>query len=303
VLALYSHGTVHGTFTPGSRDFDDSQAAPFPSKALADNWDDFAAGQLTVNLDFRNNELAWIESTLLDKVTFIIGCVTLGGAGASIILCATMLQDATGVHLPGELGLAGLVVSEGAFFLCGATVMVPVFIAGMAVSAALFQRRGLHDDERAAAVSVFADTIPYDNISITNLELPDGRAFTVETIDGTLVVCVGKTRYDSMVADPDRRATLIHELTHVWQIGHHTTIETICSGLKNKVVELIQGKDKLYYGDDPLLAQTWDSLNTEEQAVVISECDTLRQLAAAQKIPLEQLVSEHYIRNNILGVV
>ena len=299
VLALYDSASVLGTISGGgdrrtSRDPQDGVSA-----VLAQQWDDFAAGTFRVDIEYKDDELAWIASSLIEKITFTLGCATIGGPAASMIWCASLLgklgKDA---RLPGELGLAGLIASEAAFFLCGPTMMVPVFIAGVAVSAALFKRRSLHDDEKAVAYSVFKDTVPYDQVWITNLEGPGGAAIAVPDIDGGTVIGVGNARYDNMVSDPDRRMTLIHELTHAWQVANKFLVETICSGAHNAAVLLTKGKDNLYYGDDPLLAQRWSDLNTEEQAVVISLCDSARQAVPPDE--WASLAMDHYIRENIL---
>ena len=295
VLALYSRGVVHGTASTGSRDSDERQTGH--SAALQTEWDDFVAGEFTVQREYQNDLIGWVESVFLDVATFLVGCVTVGGPAACVILGASLLSDHAGVQLPGELGLAGLILAEGAYFLCGPGVFIPVFIAGALVSEALFERRRLHAHEIAVARTVFADTAPYDKIWITNLEFVNGRAFAALGIDGNIMIGLG-SRFDDAVADQTRRRTFIHEMTHVWQIAHTPTLSTLCTGTINRGREASEGQDALY--DVDTLTLPWDSYNWEQQAVIIATADWLRQELSKLGASYDALPTERYIREHIL---
>jgi hypothetical protein len=298
VLALYSRGVVHGTASTGSRDSDERQAGQLA--ALQANWDDFVAGDFTVQREYQNDLIGWIESALLDVATFLVGCVTVGGPAACVILGASLLSDHADVQLPGELGLAGLILAEGAYFVCGPGVFIPVFIAGALVSAALFKRRRLHPHEIAAARTVFGETVPYDRIWITNLEYVSGRAFAALGIDGNIMIGLG-SRFDDAVADQMRRRTFIHEMTHVWQIVHTPTLSALCTGTINRGREASEGQDGLY--DVDTLTLPWDAYNWEQQAVIIATADWLRQEFSRQGVPYEAYdtyPTEQFIREHIL---
>lgn len=295
VLALYSRGVVHGTASTGSRDSDERQTGH--SAALQADWDDFIAGEFTVQREYQNDLIGWVESAFLDIATFLVGCVTIGGPAACVILGASLLSEHADVQLPGELGLAGLILAEGAYFLCGPAVFIPVFIAGAVVSSALFKRRRLHPHEIAVARTVFAETVPYDKIWITNLEYVNGRAFGLLGMDGNILIGLG-SRFDDAVSDQMRRRTFIHEMTHVWQIAHTPTLSALCTGTILRGREASEGQDALY--DVNTLTLPWDTYNWEQQAVIIATADWLRQEFTRAGLSYDHLPTEVYIRNHIL---
>ena len=213
-LAFYSRGVAHGSLGAGSRDSDERQTGRLDS--IRDAFDDFAAGSFTVVREYHNDLLGWIESALLEVATFLIGCVTMGAPAALLIYNATFLAERLDVRLPGELGYVGIILAEGAYYLCGPTVFIPVFIGGALVSAAVLKHRPMSADEINEARTVFADTIPYEKVWITNLEAQDGRWLTTMGIDGSIIVGAS-SEFDNAVADPNRRRIFIHEMTHVWQ--------------------------------------------------------------------------------------
>jgi len=83
----------------------------------------------------------------------------------------------------------------------------------------MVQARKLDSAERLLASSVYADTIPFDRVYITDLDL--GGAVTLAGMD----LATRKFDYTinwveafgGVVDLPRRRSTLIHELCHVWQ--------------------------------------------------------------------------------------
>lgn len=295
VLAWYSRGVVHGTLSPGSRDSDERQTGVLPS--LLEQWDDFSRGTLNVHREYQNDLVGWIESAALDIATFLIGCVTVGAPAACAIFGASLLGSLTGTRLPGELGLAGLVAAEGVYYLCGPAAFIPVFIGGALVSAELFKRRRLHPPEIAAARSVFEGTIPYDRIWITNLEDLDGRPFTALGIDGSVMIGLGSW-YENGLADQATRGTLIHELTHVWQIEHEPTLTVLCTGSVNRARRAVEGNQAVY--DYGVLGAPWDAYNWEQQAEIIALADWWRQEFTEAGLSYDHLPTEVYIRNHIL---
>ena len=293
-LAFYSQGVAHGTLGDGSRDSDERRIGQLAT--IRDDFEDFAAGNFTVVRQYQNDLLGWIESAFLDIATFLVGCVTLGAPAALLIYNATYLAERMDVRLPGELGLAGIILAEGAYFLCGAAVFIPVFIAGALVSAALFKRRPLSQKEIDEARTVFADTVPYDKVWVTNLETFGGRWFTNMGIDGSIVIGAS-SEYEDMVADPRRSRIFIHEMTHVWQIAHSPTLTVQCEGLEDRAREAVEGIDAVY-GVDPNDLQPWDSYNWEQQGDLIKFA--YRDRKAVPSKPLEQRPFERYIVENIL---
>ena len=227
----------------------------------------------------------------------------MGVPAAAMIYGATLARDYLDVGLPGELGYVGIILADGAYYLCGPTAFIPVFIGGALVSAALFKRRPLSQDEIAVARTVFADTIPYDKVWVTNLEGPDGRWLTTLGIDGTSFIGAS-SEYDDAVADAGRRRIFIHEMTHVWQNVRNPSLAILCEASKDRAQELLEGIDAVYNVDRNDL-QPWDSYNWEQQAEAIEQAyvDRYPQVDENNKLvtlPLEQRVFERYIVENIL---
>src|SRR5262249_5090033 len=131
VLALYSRGPVRGSnyavlhpTATGFREFDDSYTGQVDW--LRNNWDAFAAGTFELHREWKNNIEEWVASQLWEKFLFVLGTVTIGGPATLILWGAGLLDDLADIHLPGELGLAGLVAAEGQYFLAGPGFFLPV---------------------------------------------------------------------------------------------------------------------------------------------------------------------------------
>lgn len=300
VFALYSRGTVHGTLSPGSRDFDDTQSGF--TQVLNDRWDEFAAGQLEVHREYTNELVEWLASTVLDKATFLIGAVTIGAPASLVIWGASSLGELTGVFTPGELGLAGLIAAEGQYFLFGPTYFIPVFIAGALVAAALFRRRGLNDVEIEEAKKVFLDTIPYEKIVISNLEGIGGRPFAIPNIDGQVIMGVGTGMFEPMRADTDNttKRVFIHEMTHAWQYFHQRTITDLCRIIGTRTAEALEGQDAVYnYASPP--DRDWSFYNMEQQAHIVADWYSVRFNGSVRQGASAQADQENdrYIRESI----
>lgn len=297
VFAIYSRGTVHGTLSTESRDFDDLKSGSDP--ILNDMWGEFVGGQLDVHREYTNNLVEWLESTFLEIVMFVIEAVTLGAPVAMVILEASIVADLTGVHIPGELGLAGLVAAEGQFFLFGPTYFIPVFIAGALVTAALFKRRDLHTDEIEEAKKVFGETVPYDKIVVSNLEGPGGKRFAVPNIDGNIILGLRDDMYDSALGDESKRRKFIHEMTHAWQITHRQRLSWQCSSFGTRVEEVVEGSSDVY---NYTAGGDWDSYNIEQQAQIVGDWywKKFRNRTRQGASSTADRDNERYIRENIL---
>jgi hypothetical protein len=297
VFALYCRGTVHGTLSSESRDFNESQSGQ--AQVLDDQWDEFAGGRLEVHREYQNNLIEWAESTVLDKLTFVVGAVTLGGPAALVIWGASSIASLTGVEISGELGLTGLLAAEGTYFLFGPTFFVPVFIAGALITAATLKPRDLHTDEIEEARKVFGDTLPYDKIVISKLEGPSGRAFTLPDIDGDIILGLGSDMFDSALADEKKRHRFIHELTHAWQILHQAKLPWICSALASRLDELVDGRNKVY---NYTAGSDWGSYSMEQQAQIVADWywKKYRNRTRGGASGTADRDNERYIRDNIL---
>jgi hypothetical protein len=198
----------------------------------------------------------------VDKTLFIIGSATLGAPATAVIYGASLLGDILGAQLPGDLSWAGLLAAEGSYFVLGSSGFIPVFIAGALVSAALFERRRLYYDELKAAQSIFADTIPYDQIWITNLAMyyngAFDRQFATDSIGGGYMLGAG-SMFDNCLENDETRRTFIHELTHVWQMECHSKVSTYCNGARNRIVEWVDGLSAVYNVNT--INAPWESYN------------------------------------------
>jgi hypothetical protein len=300
VFALYSRGTVHGTFSTGSRDFDDTQSDS--TQVLNDRWDEFANGRLDVHREYQNNLVEWLESTVLDKLTFVIGAVTLGAPATLVIWGASVLGDLTGIRLPGELGLAGLVAAEGQFFLAGPAFFVPVFIGGVLVSAALFKRRRLHSGEKDELQKVFLDTLDYDSIWVTNLEGLGGRPFAVFNLDDQIVVAASPSvfpDFDNLLTNNKTKRVFVHELTHAWQYQHRRFLTRLCDIIGTRADEVLYGQDAVYQYTP---GSEWHSYGMEQQANIVADWYSVKfnRYTAEGTSRTADRDNDHYIRENVL---
>jgi hypothetical protein len=171
---------------------------------------------------------------------------------------------------------------------------------GIAAGAQLKTRR-LRESEIAEAANVFGNTLPIDRILLTNLARGD-RAFCVPHIDGSILIGMrggdGVTdRFDNPLKHLEWRATLIHELTHAWQIQHMTTL-----------VELFwEAAANEFRSDDPYAipssfdGRPWSKFGIEQQAKIVEMWYwTATQISPTLDSPLARNYwSFPYIQNNI----
>jgi hypothetical protein len=229
-LAAPHSGTVFGTDTPGDRqhDWDETGSDPNRMKAIRNVWPDLSAGSLVVS---RSSELDGVLGTAVDivkdAVEFLIVAETLGAGPAICLVISSELGDA-GVEVPGLGGVVGLGIVGGSVFIWGPLAIGPAILVGVAAGAvvdAMVKIRRLDADEKAFARAVFADSIDFENVRLTNLLGLGGRQFVIPTIDNTILMNLGGAAFDApttTVTDsyPAKGQLFIHELTHVWQIQH-----------------------------------------------------------------------------------
>jgi hypothetical protein len=290
---------LHPTAT-GFREFHETQQGT--SGALATSWDDFAGGSLMVNREWKNNIEEWATSFFLEKFIFILGAVTIGGPATALIWVAGELGDLTDIRLPGELGAIGLVAAEGVFVLAGPIFFLPVFIAGVLVSAALFKRRRLSSEEKDELTKVFGGTLDYDKIWITNLEGVESRPFTFFNLDEEVVVGASPKffpDFDNLLKNNMTKWFFVHELTHAWQYQHRRFLTRLCQIVKTRSDEVLLGKDEVYQytaGGD------WDKYNMEQQANIVSDWYSKKINGYQSQYASKDAdkVNERYIRENIL---
>lgn len=149
----------------------------------------------------------------------------------------------------------------------------------------MFKARRLTAAEKDLARTVYASTIPFDRVYLTNLEL--GSAVTLAGMDlstGRFDYTINWTDgFGGIMTDAERRATLIHELCHVWQ-GENGIWPTFYMGQSlwsqlSSGVEDIWKKRKwrgwgthrstAYKFPRSAIGNPWTSFNVEQQASLV----------------------------------
>lgn len=200
----------------------------------------------------------------------------------------------------GTLGvISGVVVFAAAAALGAGAGAALIFgtVAGVATGAvtnALINSRPLFQAERDTATKVFGDTIPYDQVMLTNLSGLGGRAFTAAGVDGKIYCNLGGAFANPLDSHspsyPAAGQLLIHELTHAWQIAHTAFLPGLmCSGIVNQA-DYLFGDHVYQYGP---AGPAWFTFNLEQQAAIV---DQWFGGGMDQTSPYY-----HYIRDNILS--
>jgi hypothetical protein len=202
---------------------------------------------------------------------------TFGAAGVAIVLAGETgaLLNLDGLVLPGTVGI---LLAGSAAFVFGPGVLLPVFLVGAAVTAALVKQRNLTAAERQFVDHVFLGTLPMDRILLTNLVGLGGRPFTAPGPGGAILVNVGEGFHDPIRytgkggPESGRNAEgqlLIHELTHAWQIANESfTPGYYCRALSTAIGTV--GGDMSAYQYGPA-GPPWGSFGTEQQAAIVDE--------------------------------
>src|SRR4029078_2663988 len=155
------------------------------------------------------------------------------------------------------------------------TALILGVVAGVAIGAvtnALIKFRPLNVAEIAFARQVFGNSLPYQDVIITNLAGLGDRAFTAPGVDGKTYLNLGRA-YDNPLgtggsAYPKPGQLLIHELTHAWQIAHAGFLPGLmCSGMVNQA-NFILGDNVDEYGEP---GPGWSKFNAEQQGAIVDQ--------------------------------
>ena len=203
------------------------------------------------------------------------------GAALGVVIGATREAiDWLGATLGpgGTLGVVGGVVVFAVATVAGAgvgTALILGVVAGVAIGAvtnALIKFRPLNVAEIAFARQVFGNSLPYQDVIITNLAGLGDRAFTAPGVDGKTYLNLGHA-YDNPLgtggsAYPKPGQLLIHELTHAWQIAHAGFLPGLmCSGMVNQA-NFILGDNVYEYGAP---GPGWSKFNAEQQGAIVDQ--------------------------------
>lgn len=159
--------------------------------------------------------------------------------------------------------------------------------------------RKLWPDEVRDARAVFENSIPYENIVIS--DIGSGGAVTLSgrgLLDSTFVytICWGDAVFDNGVRGAQKLSTFIHELTHVWQGNNgiyptvymaQSIVAQVGQGLKDifgqrqwQGWDTHRGKAYKFGADD--IGKDWSTFNVEQQGNLvqswfIAEADRQRE--------------------------
>jgi hypothetical protein len=219
--------------------------------------------------------------TLADIVNDIVE-VFAGAAGFALGVVIGATKDALGL-IGATLGpgatigvIAGAVVFAialggvgiGGALIAGAITAVAVCV----IADLLIDSRPMNEAEKTLARQVFGDTVPLDQIMLTNLGGGSGRGFTAQGVDGKIYINLGKT-FDNPLGPgggtyPYPGQILIHELTHAWQITHNAFLPGLmCSMLVTQADNSLG--DKVYAYGPP--GPDWSDLNPEQQGAIVDQ--------------------------------
>lgn len=264
------------------RDFDWHQRGTHEFIKL--NWRAFRAGAMNVSKAYSHARLlGTIEDAfsqyVLETLTFVFGTAVIGLAPvAAIAYLSSKFSEWTGVRFLGPAGLVGLISAAGVLYLMGPTMVFPVFVGGAAIGAlALPSQRKLTDDEIKFGQEVFGNTIPWDQIILSDLVGIGGRPFTMPGIDGSIIINLG---VGNCYSDPVHGVVsfdcrnrpgqfFVHELTHAWQIANGSWQGLLCGTIGVNLGGITKGLVKMYsYGSADV---DWSAFNIEQQAVIVEE--------------------------------
>ena len=272
-VAAQHSGRVFGTDTPGDRqnNWDEVSDNPKRMQLIRNIWPDISGGTMVVN---RSSELSGVLGTAVDIVKdvaeFLLVAETLGAGLAICLVIGSELGDA-GVAVPGLGGVVGLGIVGGSLFIWGPLAIGPAILIGVAAGAVVDSmvkiRRLLPFEEDFARV-VFGDSLDFEHVRLTNLSGLQTRAFTMPTVDNTILVNIGNSidaPTDAVFDNyPAPGQLLIHELTHVWQIQHGSLKDGyvpgwLCRGILDG--EYSPGSS----------GATWSSFGVEAQGSIVDQ--------------------------------
>jgi hypothetical protein len=267
-----------------------------------------ASHQFNIRKDYSVGGVLGSFADVYDEIVSLVG----GAVGASLGVVIGVSKDAVGwigatFGPGGTLGLVGGVVvfavsaSLGVGVADAALLGVVSAVVICVVTELLTDTRPLTAPERALAARVFGDTLPLDDIRLTNIGGSGGRGFTARGIDGKIYCNLGKAFYSPLgdhggsYAYPGQ--LLIHELTHAWQINNGTFLPGLmCSMLVTQFEDTLID-DEYAYGppDTP-----WDELNPEQQAAIVDDWYAGSRLSDGWASMDQQNVYYRYIWENVL---
>jgi hypothetical protein len=149
------------------------------------------------------------------------------------------------------------------------------FLGGGLRQVARFDERVLTEEEERLARKVFADSLPYDSVYISNAVGLEQRPYTIPRLlrEGSFVINIGPEIFPNAAASSmtglgqTADAIFIHELTHVWQGIHRPNKFDY---VIDSVHKQLRYGDKAYQLDMSRVGSAqWDSFGAEQQAMIV----------------------------------
>lgn len=283
-IAAQQTGDVYGDLEPGDARQNWSQADVNPG--IAQHWRSLRASH-----DIGYNMQAEIGGVLggaLDVLTFalkgVLANIVLGPSGWVILVGNELSGMDTKLGAPGTL--AGVLVAGGTLMIVGPFGLVPAVVAGAAAASLTdVKDRAMTPHERVFADKVFAGSLDYERIRLTNMVDPtgSGRKFAFPTVGDNILVNIGEAfdnptthREPPLPGDPSGRISkytepgslFIHELVHAWQLTHNSLVHVVCNISKDyDYFDTTIGRkaDTSWHG------RSWGGFKNEEQASIVDD--------------------------------
>ncbi len=127
-------------------------------------------------------------------------------------------------------------------------------------------KRKLTLDEKIFAQQVFNNTLPYDDIYVSNTIGAQDRQYVTPELrhDGGWIMHLGRAMYAGATLTSERE-TFIHELTHVWQSYHSPFRWRYAANSMCQQIVLMKGSKAYDYEN----GFDWKDYNAEQQAQIV----------------------------------
>lgn len=227
--------------------------------------------------------------------------VVIGATKEAIgLLGATLGPGATIGVVAGTLVFA---VTAGTGVALGLAVTASAVVAVVAcvVVGLTTQMRPLDDGEKALARQIFGDTVPVDDVILTNIGGAGGRGFTAQGVDGKIYVNLGMS-FDAPLGPggptyPFPGQLLIHELTHAWQIANTGFLPALMCSMLVTQADNTLGDNAYEYGEP---GPAWDNFNPEQQAAIVDQWFAGTGNSSGYEPMDQQNVYFRYVWDNVL---
>ncbi|MET9375542.1 hypothetical protein ABZX98_15500 [Streptomyces sp. NPDC002992] len=295
-VAALKSGTVAGTLGSGSRDFDWNESGINPG--LESDWDSMRNASAAFTKWYEDTGMLGALEDMAEVVgEFLVVNVVAGPLVATVLVLGSELGSVTELPYAHPTGVAGVLIAGGVLLVLGPTGLIPAVVAGATLAEQIVRTRPLRDSEITFASTVFGDTLPVGRILVTDLSRAGDRAFCTRNVDGSILLGLG-TRFDAPLANTSTKRTLVHELTHAWQIAHRPA-EDIAS-LWEAVTNEVTSDEDVYASSFTFDGRAWSEWGIEPQAQIVALWWSIADILGGVNTPdAVASVMFPYVQNNI----